>query len=82
MAVLYYVTYGVSLHYVTFTYGVALHHVTFILILLYRNYYYYYYYYYLALISLLIFVFYVLHVICQTEINQSINQKKSFFCAV
>ena len=81
MAVLYYVTYGVSLHYVTFTYGVALHHVTFILILLYRNYYYCYYY-YLALISLLIFVFYVLHVISQTEINQSINQKKSFFCAV
>ena len=81
MAVLYYVTYGVSLHYVTFTYGVALHHVTFILILLYRNYYYYYYY-YLALISLLIFVFYVLHVISQTEINQSINQKKSFFYAV
>ena len=25
MAVLYYVTYGVALHYVTFNYGVALH---------------------------------------------------------
>ena len=37
MAVLYYVTYGVALHYVTFTYGVALHHVTFILIFLYCN---------------------------------------------
>ena len=32
MAVLYYVTYGVALHYVTFTYGVALHYVTFILV--------------------------------------------------
>ena len=35
MAVLYYVTYGVALHYVTFTYGVALHYVTFILVFLY-----------------------------------------------
>ena len=29
MAVLYYATYGVALHYVKFTYGVALHYVTF-----------------------------------------------------
>ena len=29
MAVLYYVTSGVALHYVTFTYGVALHYVTY-----------------------------------------------------
>ena len=35
MAVLYYVTYGVALHYVTFTYGVAWHYVTFILVFLY-----------------------------------------------
>ena len=40
MAVLYYETYGVALHYVTFNYGVALHHVTFVLIFLHRNYYY------------------------------------------
>ena len=29
MAVLYYATYGVALHYVKFTYGAALHYVTF-----------------------------------------------------
>ena len=29
MAVLYYATYGVALHYVKFTYGVASHYVTF-----------------------------------------------------
>ena len=37
MAVLYYVTYEVALHYVTFTYRVALHYVTFILVFLYYN---------------------------------------------
>ena len=35
MAVLYYVTYGIALHYITFSYGVALHYVTFNLVFLY-----------------------------------------------
>ena len=35
MAVLYYVTYGIALHYITFSYGVALHYVTFSLLFLY-----------------------------------------------
>ena len=76
MAVLYYVTYGVSLHYVTFTYRFASHNLTFILIFLYRNYYYYYYYFGVnwSFNTYSIFVFYVLHVISQTEINQSIYQ--------
>ena len=35
MAVLYYVTYEVALHYVTFTWGVAVHYVSFIFVFLY-----------------------------------------------
>ena len=35
MAVLYYVTYEVALHHVTFTWGVAVHYVSFILVFLY-----------------------------------------------
>ena len=35
MAVLYYVTYGIALHYIIFSYGVALHYVTFSLLFLY-----------------------------------------------
>ena len=52
MAVLYYVTYEVALHYVTFIYRVPLHYVTFILVFLYYNF-------FLALISHLILAQYL-----------------------